>query len=112
MPPNFIDQAALRGRPGGSDWTDRHIRTNDRIAAQDVMFVRPGTVWDVDNPHPGFGTDPNIINELGHTHYPKWVEAKDGRGRVIVRSPDQEEEATGIRPDIQLPQAPRRGNDW
>jgi hypothetical protein len=26
------------------------------------------------NPHPGHGVDPNIMNELGHTHYPKFVD--------------------------------------
>lgn len=25
------------------------------------------------NPHPLHGVDPNIMNEFGHTHYPKWV---------------------------------------
>lgn len=25
------------------------------------------------NPHPGFGSDPNILNEYGHTKYPMWV---------------------------------------
>jgi hypothetical protein len=29
--------------------------------------------YDVSNPHPGFGKDPNILNEFGHTKYPMWV---------------------------------------
>lgn len=28
----------------------------------------------VSNPHPGLGIDPNIINEFGHTKYPKWID--------------------------------------
>ncbi len=47
----------------------------------DVDFVhrtgdsRPKTFqeYDVSNPHPGFGKDPNILNEFGHTKYPMWV---------------------------------------
>ena len=47
---------------------------------------------DVSNPHPMFGKDPNIINEYGHTHYPKWV---DG---VIVQDSKEEQELTGKKP--------------
>ena len=32
--------------------------------------------WSVENPHPGFGKDPNILNELGHTKFPMWVNGK------------------------------------
>lgn len=32
--------------------------------------------YSVANPHPGFGKDPNIMNEFGHTKYPKWVKGK------------------------------------
>lgn len=60
----------------------------------------------VSNPHPGFGTDPNIKNEFGHTHYPKWVDhhsdevAKTKAGkpimaRVLVNDEAEEAEATG-----------------
>lgn len=30
--------------------------------------------YNVSNPHPGLGVDPNIINEFGHTKYPKYVD--------------------------------------
>lgn len=33
-----------------------------------------GTHYTVRNPHPDYGTDPNIKNEYGHTEYPKWVD--------------------------------------
>lgn len=32
--------------------------------------------YNVSNPHPGFGKDPNILNEFGHTKYPMWVDGK------------------------------------
>jgi hypothetical protein len=31
-------------------------------------------VYTAGNPHPMFGKDPNILNELGHTKYPMWVD--------------------------------------
>lgn len=31
------------------------------------------------NPHPGHGKDPNIMNEFGHTVYPKWIDVKGER---------------------------------
>lgn len=45
--------------------------------------------WTVENPHPGFGKDPNILNELGHTKYPMYV------GNVIVKNPEEEKAARG-----------------
>jgi len=58
----------------------------------DVPFVdrigdsRPKTFqqYDVSNPHPGFGKDPNILNEFGHTKYPMWV------GDKIVNNEEEE----------------------
>jgi hypothetical protein len=40
--------------------------------------------WNVSNPHPGFGKDPNILNEFGHTKYPMYV------GSVIVNNEEEE----------------------
>jgi hypothetical protein len=40
--------------------------------------------WDVSNPHPGYGKDPNILNEYGHTKYPMWVD------NVIVNNEEEE----------------------
>lgn len=40
--------------------------------------------YDVSNPHPGFGKDPNILNEFGHTKYPMWV------GDKIANNEDEE----------------------
>lgn len=58
----------------------------------DISFVdrigdsRPKTFqqYDVSNPHPGFGKDPNILNEYGHTKYPMFV------GNVIVKNEEEE----------------------
>lgn len=63
----------------------------------DVDFVnrtgdsRPKSfgVYNVSNPHPGFGKDPNILNEFGHTKYPMYV------GNVIVNNAEEEAEARG-----------------
>ena len=45
--------------------------------------------YDVSNPHPGFGKDPNILNEFGHTMYPKWVNG------VIVQNEKEETKLIG-----------------
>lgn len=51
-------------------------------------------VYNVSNPHPGFGKDDNILNEFGHTMYPKYVKNEDGN-LVIVNNKKEELEATG-----------------
>lgn len=46
--------------------------------------------WTVENPHPGFGKDPNILNEYGHTEYPMWVnDPADNTKRIIVNSKEE-----------------------
>jgi hypothetical protein len=47
------------------------------------------TEYNVSNPHPGYGKDPNIVNEFGHTYYPKWVKGKEGE-QILVNSPMEE----------------------
>ena len=51
---------------------------------------------DVSNPHPGYGKDPNIGNEYGHTHYPKYV--KDAEGKDVVVNSAEEEAAVAATP--------------
>lgn len=41
---------------------DEHARYGEKV------------VYNVSNPHPLHGKDPNIINEFGHTNYPKFVD--------------------------------------
>ena len=53
-------------------------------------------VYSLENPHPLYGKDPNIINELGHTIYPKMVypKGKTEPGQV-VRNAKEEAEVMG-----------------
>ena len=39
--------------------------------------------WTVANPHPMHGKDPNIINEFGHTMYPKYVHKFGDKGEIL-----------------------------
>ena len=51
--------------------------------------------WTVENPHPNFGKDPNILNEYGHTEYPMWVDNPNKNStekRVIVQNKAEYEE--------------------
>lgn len=47
------------------------------------------------NPHPAWQKDPNIKNEFGHTHYPKFVKSLETGGKVIVESENEEIEVSG-----------------
>lgn len=74
--------------------------------------------YSASHPHPQHGIDPNIMNELGHTHYPKWIDhptekrvdhvtthTRDGSTtksietnfplRVLVKDADEEAELVG-----------------
>jgi hypothetical protein len=55
--------------------------------------------YDVSNPHPGFGKDPNILNEFGHTKYPMWV------GDKIANNAEEEAELKGEAPAATEPPA-------
>jgi hypothetical protein len=39
--------------------------------------------YSASNPHPMHGKDPNIMNELGHTYYPKYVHEYDDKGAIV-----------------------------
>lgn len=52
----------------------------------------------LDNPHPGFGKDPNILNEKGHTAYPKWVGVAPNL--VLVNTPKEEQEYLATLPPV------------
>lgn len=45
--------------------------------------------YDVSNPHPAHGKDPNIRNEFGHTEYPKWVNHPTEKVAHSVRKSEQ-----------------------
>jgi hypothetical protein len=40
----------------------------------DISTNKEPDGYSASNPHPGHGIDPNIMNELGHTVYPKYVD--------------------------------------
>lgn len=51
--------------------------------------------WTVENPHPGFGKDPNILNEYGHTKFPMFVDSKiefnsNGTCKRVIVNNDKE----------------------
>jgi len=56
--------------------------------------------YSVENPHPGFGTDPNILNEFGHTKYPMWVDSKITGGKAIVNNAMEEAQHTEAEPSV------------
>ena len=78
---------------------DKHIPPTfqQAVAATDPQFVKDFREYNVSNPHPGFGKDPNILNEFGHTKFPKWVTKPNGES-VIVNSDSEEAEALGKEP--------------
>lgn len=49
---------------------DLDIPFVDRIGDSKPKVIQQYTL---ENPHPLFGKDPNIVNEYGHTLYPKMV---------------------------------------
>lgn len=64
------------------------------------------TEYTLDKPHPMYGKDPNILNEYGHTDYPKFVEhptekvihsvtKKEIPLRVLVQDKKEEQELLG-----------------
>ncbi len=63
----------------------------------------------LDNPHPGFGKDPNIINYLGHTKYPRWVKNKIGES-VIANNAD--EEAAILATEVKLNEEGPTVEEW
>ena len=65
---------------------DLNVDFVNRTGDSRSISVHP---WSVENPHPGFGKDPNILNEYGHTKYPMFV------GNVIVNNPEEEKAARG-----------------
>ncbi len=80
-----------------SDMEDKHVAPNfqQKVASAMPQFAKDFAVYGVSNPHPGFGTDPNIINVFGHTKYPMFVTKPGTDQRVIVNNESEENEALG-----------------
>lgn len=55
--------------------------------------------YTVANPHPGFGTDPNILNELGHSYFPKWEKPSEDKPAVLINSLKEYKEIFGKEPE-------------
>ena len=80
-----------------SDMEDKHVPPpfNQSVASAMPQFAKSFEVYGVSNPHPGYGTDPNILNVFGHTKYPMWVTKPNG-DKVVVNTEDEENAALGI----------------
>lgn len=79
---------------------DLDISFVDRIGDSRPKSVNP---YSVENPHPGFGKDPNILNEFGHTKYPMWV-----NGQIA----NNEEEEKALRGEAVEPPADTPKTGW
>ncbi len=56
----------------------------------------PVAPYTLSNPHPLYGKDPNIMNEFGHTHYPKWIYPNGTNNNgVLVNDAKHEKELMG-----------------
>lgn len=76
---------------------DLDVPFNQKIGdGTNISFAK----HDVSNPHPGFGKDPNILNEYGHTMYPKYV------GDVIVQNEAEEKALLNKEAPAAAPAAP------
>jgi hypothetical protein len=76
----------LGGTPQGFPEQDINVPYEQMITDGRNINLNPYTV---ENPHPGFGKDPNILNEYGHTEFPMWIDSKieynnDGTGKRLV----------------------------
>jgi len=60
----------------------------DEAEARKRYVNEPVVPFSLSNPHPLFGKDPNIMNEFGHTHYPKWITV--GEQQVLVNDAKHE----------------------
>lgn len=93
--PDLINQDQV-----GGEWKDRNI---DILEIHSPTHNKTFGSYTVGNPHPGFGKDPNILNELGHTVYPKLIDSKIEGKRVVVNSPMEEAQHTGEKVEEQKP---------
>jgi hypothetical protein len=65
-----------------------------------VIDINPVN-YSLENPHPGYGKDPNILNELGHSTYPKMVYPQGNMypGK-LVNNIEEEKTAMGIKEEL------------
>ena len=70
---------------------DLELKFEDMVLDGRAKSFNP---YGVSNPHPGFGKDPNILNEFGHTKYPMWVGnklANNAEEEAALRNPTSED---------------------
>ena len=84
----------------GGEWSDKNI---DILEIYSPTHAKSFGKYSLANPHPGYGADPNILNELGYTEYPKWVDSKIENKRVVVNNPTEEASHTGEPAKVQKP---------
>lgn len=96
-----------------TNYLDQSIDQPDIVAAQDPKFVKATPIYNVSNPHPKYGKDPNILNEFGHTAYPKMIypNGKDHAG-VIANSPEHETQLMGDKPEAKPLELQQQKNTW
>ncbi len=65
----------------------------DEAEARKRYINEPVTPYGLSNPHPLYGKDPNIMNEFGHTHYPKWVYPNGTNNNGVLANDAKHEKA-------------------
>lgn len=103
----------LSGAPGMqkgvfSEPEDLKLEFKDMVLDGKNINLNP---YGPSNPHPGFGKDPNILNEYGHSVYPKMVYPEGKAGGVVVNS-KEEEDAVMAPPAPQVEQPKPAANGW
>lgn len=75
---------------------DKHVPPSfsQKVASAMPQFTKDFAVYGVSNPHPGYGTDPNILNCFGHTKYPMAINKPEGT--IIVNNEEEHNAALGI----------------
>lgn len=64
-------------------------------------------VYSVEKPHPGYGRDPNILNEMGHSVYPKMVYPNgNSQPGFVVNNEKEEAEQMGNTTKVEDPDGP------
>lgn len=101
---DIVNQAVIQE---DGAWKDKSI---DKLEIFSEAHKKDFGKYTVSQPHPLYGTDPNIINEFGHTIYPKMVypHGKHSTG-VIVN--DAEEEKSIMGGEVEKPKLPEN-NGW
>ena len=84
----------------GGEWSDKNI---DVLEIYSPTHNKSFGQYSLSNPHPGYGKDPNILDELGRTEYPKKIFSKVENKRVTVNNPTEEEQHTGKKTKEQKP---------